>query len=378
MFAQREGEAIHGRSMDKRLIYIALNAVPGMTPASFWKAIRRLTEPGRIFSLPETELRSLGFSRELARRIQEGDPEKRAEQEQEKVLQRGGEILVLGDSKYPPLLTTIPDPPPALYVLGEIRQEDRIALAIVGSRSATTKGRLNAEKMASKLAGMGMTIVSGLAMGVDTWAHQGALKVDGRTLAVLGCGLDYPYPRFNRELKKKIIEKGALISEFPMGTPPVPFNFPRRNRIISGLSLGTLVVEATKRSGSLITAELALEQGREVFAIPGNIGSSQSEGCNVLIQKGAKLVQGVADILEEFPQEVRAYLSVAKKESNREKGVKNREERTLLGLIQEEPVHIDVLTEETSFSSAMISSLLMKMEIKGLVRQLPGKFFTRI
>ncbi len=363
--------------MDKRASYIALNALLGMTPRVFWRAVRKSGDPVRIFSCSEEELLTFGFTKEMARRIRECDPEKTVRIEEETILHAGGRIVIWDDADYPPSLKEISDAPPVLYIAGEVKKSDRIALAIVGSRSATTQGRLNAEKIASRLAGLGMTIVSGLAMGVDAWSHKGALRAGGRTLAVLGCGLDYPYPRINRELKREIVKQGALISEFPMGTPPVPYNFPRRNRIISGLALGTLVVEATKESGSLITAEFALEQGREVFAIPGNIRSPRSEGTNLLIQKGAKLVQTMEDILAEFPAEVSDYLTVAGKvqQSPGEEDVK--EESLLLGLIQDEPVHIDVLTGKTSFSAAMISSLLMKMEIKGLVRQHPGKLYTR-
>ncbi|NOY54153.1 MAG: DNA-protecting protein DprA [Deltaproteobacteria bacterium] len=363
--------------MDKRAAYIALNAQMGMIPRVFWRALQRSHDPVRIFSGSEDELTTFGFSIEMARRIRECDPEKTVRTEEEKILHAGGRIVTWEDADYPPSLKEISDAPPVLYIAGKIKKSDRIALAVVGSRSATTQGRLNAEKIASRLAGLGMTIVSGLAMGVDAWAHQGALKAGGRTLAVLGCGLDYPYPRINRELKGEIAKQGALISEFPMGTPPVPYNFPRRNRIISGLALGTLVVEATKKSGSLITAKFALEQGREVFAIPGSIRAPQSEGVNLLIQKGAKLVQTMEDILVEFPAEVCEYLKVSGREPQSFKQEVVKEESLLLQLIQDEPVHIDVLAGKTPYSAARISSLLMKMELKGLVRQHPGKLFTR-
>ncbi len=364
--------------MNQRALYIALNALSGITPRAFWRALQRSGDMKRIFSCPEEELLAFGLTKEMARRVRECDPEKTVQAEEEKVLQAGGRIVVWEDEDYPPSLKEISDAPPVLYVAGELKKSDRIALAVVGSRSATTQGRLNAEKIASRLAGLGMTIVSGLAMGVDAWSHKGALKAGGRTLAVLGCGLDYPYPRINGELKEKIVKQGALISEFPMGTPPIPYNFPRRNRIISGLALGTLVVEATQKSGSLITAKFALEQGREVFAIPGNIRTPQSEGANLLIQKGAKLVQTMEDILVEFPAEVNDYLAVVGKSPQLQEVPEVREEFLLLGLIQDEPVHIDVLMGKTPFSAAAISSMLMKMELKGLVRQHPGKRYTRV
>lgn len=363
--------------MEKRASYIALNAIVGMTPRVFRRAVEKSNDPGRIFSCSEGELLTFGFTKEMARRVRECDPRKTVQTEEEKVLQAGGRIVIWDDADYPPSLKEISDAPPVLYIAGEMKKSDRIALAMVGSRSATTQGRLNAEKIASRLAGLGMTIVSGLAMGIDAWAHKGALKAGGRTLAVLGCGLDYPYPRINRDLKGKILKQGALISEFPMGTPPIPYNFPRRNRIISGLALGTLVVEATQKSGSLITAKFALEQGREVFAIPGNIRSSRSEGTNLLIQRGAKLVQTMEDILAEFPEEVRDYLAVPAKGPRMPDEDVVKEESLLLGLIQDEPVHIDVLAGKTPLSAGMISALLMKMELKGLVRQHPGKLYTR-
>ncbi len=363
--------------MRKRTAYIALNALTGMTPRVFWRLIHGEPDPVRVFSRPRETLIKLGVSEEMARRIRQADPEPFVREEKKRLAAVGARILIYGDQEYPPTLREIADPPPVLYLHGEIRKEDRLALAVVGSRSASTQGRLQAERIAARLAGMGLTIVSGLAMGIDTWAHKGALSGGGRTLAVLGCGIDYPYPRHNRKLRDRIVKQGALISEFALGTPPIPMNFPRRNRIISGLSMGTLVVEAARKSGSLITAGFALEQGREVFAFPGSVHSPLSAGTNTLIQKGAKLVQRVEDIVEEFPAEVKQYLSFQPRQSPSRPARESREELRLLRLIEEDPVHIDVLSRKTKMAPAVVSSLLMEMEIKGLVRQLPGQLYTR-
>jgi len=364
--------------MDKRSAFLALNAAKGMTPRLFWKVIRMVSDPGRIFSMTEEKMMGMGLTREMAGRLlHEQDPARFADEEEQRIREIGGKILIHGDPGYPPSLLQITDSPPVLYLLGTFMKEDRLSFSIVGSRAASTQGRLNAEMISGKLAGMGITIVSGLAIGIDTWAHQGALMAGGRTIALLGCGLDHPYPRYNRELRNRIAEHGALMSEFPLGSPPLPMNFPRRNRLISGISMGTLVVEAAKKSGSLITAKFALEQGRDVFAVPGNIRSPLSSGVNALIKKGAKLVERVEDIIEEFPDEVQKYLKLHETKIEEHSAGRDREERLILKLIHKEPVHIDELTRETSIAPAAISSLLMKMEMQGLVRQLPGKLFIR-
>ncbi|MDX1764247.1 MAG: DNA-processing protein DprA [bacterium] len=362
--------------MTKDAAYIALNGLATMTARRFWKLLRGEKDPIRIFSSSEAVLVARGVPVETARRICAMDPEAFARHERKRVGELGGRIVIHGDSAYPGALAEIDDPPPVLYVQGRLRKEDALALAIVGSRSASTQGRLNAERLAARLAAMGMTIVSGLAMGIDTWAHQGALDGGGRTVAVLGCGLDQTYPASNQRLRKKIVSRGAVISEFPLGTAPLPMNFPRRNRIISGIALGTLVVEAARKSGSLITARFALEQGREVFAIPGTIQASRSQGGNLLIQKGAKLVQSADDIVEEFPDEIRRYLTL-EKVLPRKAVTAGKDEAAVLRFIGDEPVHIDALTRETELRPAAMASLLTRMELKGLVRQLPGKLFTK-
>ncbi len=365
------------RTVDKRALYVTLNAMTGITPRRFWQIVEQKAVLRALWAGSREAAEALNLTPALLRRVQRGEPERFLEAEEARVREVQGRIILHGEPDYPRELMPIADPPPVLYMVGEFRKEDRLAMAIVGSRAASTQGRLIAERIASQLAAQGLTIVSGLAMGIDTWAHRGAVAGGGRTLAVLGCGLDYPYPKHNRELRCEIVRRGAIISEFRMGTRPVPMNFPRRNRVISGLAMGTLVVEAAEKSGSLITARYALEQGRDVFAIPRNIDAANSSGVNALIQQGAKLVQGLDDIVEELPAAVRQYLAV--KEKGAASGVPDGdpEAATLLELIEGEPIHIDELTRKATMAPATISSLLMKLELQGLIRQLPGKHFTR-
>ncbi len=363
--------------MEKRALYVTLNAINGITPRRFWQIMEQESLVRALWAGAQDAAAALGLGPELLRRVRRAEPERFLKAEEVRVREVRGRIILHGEPAYPRGLMEIADPPPVLYVVGELCKEDRLALAIVGSRAASTHGRLHAERIASKLAARGLTIVSGLAMGIDTWAHRGALAGGGRTVAVLGCGLDYPYPKHNRELRRAIARQGALISEFRMGARPVPMNFPRRNRVISGLAMGTLVVEAAEKSGSLITARYALEQGRDVFAIPRNIDAANSSGVNALIQRGAKLVQGLDDIVEELPAAVQQYLAVKEKGTAQGAPGGDFEAATLLELIEGEPIHIDELTRKTTMAPAAISSLLMKLELQGLIRQLPGKHFTR-
>ncbi len=372
-----QGGSNRDERMDKRCLYVTLNAITGITPRRFWQIVGQEALLEALWRGSQDAAAALGLTPEVLRRVRRVEPAQFLEAEEARVREVRGRIILHGEPDYPRGLMQIDDPPPVLYIIGELCKEDRLALAIVGSRAASTQGRLHAERISAKLAAGGLTIVSGLAMGIDTRAHRGALAGGGRTLAVLGCGLDYPYPRHNRELRSRIVQQGALISEFRMGTRPVPMNFPRRNRVISGLAMGTLVVEAAEKSGSLITARYALEQGRDVFAIPRNIDASNSSGVNALIQKGAKLVQGLNDIVEELPAAVQQYLAV--KEEASVNGVPDGDTgaATLLELIDREPIHIDELTRKATITPAAISSLLMKLELQGLIRQLPGKHYTR-
>ena len=288
-------------------------------------------------------------------------------------------IITLDDEDYPKNLEYIPDPPIVLYVKGKIKQEDILSIAIVGSRRASFYGLSLAEKFASDLANQGFTIVSGLARGIDTASHKGALKSGKRTIAVMGSGFGHLYPSENQELAEEISRCGAVISEFPINTRPLSQNFPRRNRVISGLSLGVLVVEAARNSGALITADCALEQGREVFALPGKIDAQNSFGTNELIKQGAKLVSCLEDVIEEFNIPLTTNLN---KEKTKEKSLSHRvclssNESFLYNLISEQPLLLDEIAEKADMGIPQISGILLQLEMHHLIRQLPGKQFIR-
>jgi len=288
-------------------------------------------------------------------------------------------IVTLEDAAYPRQLLETPDPPLLLYVRGDAALLARPALAIVGSRNATPQGLQNAERFASALSDAGVTVVSGLALGVDAAAHRGALSGRGSTVAVLGTGIDVEYPARNRELYADIAAGGVIVSEFPLGTPPLAPNFPRRNRIISGLARGVLVVEAAISSGSLITARLAAEQGRDVFAIPGSIHSPQSKGCHALIKQGAKLVESVQDVLEELNVEwsashsgVHSGIEAAATPSGAGDG------DDLLRAMGHDPCSIDALAERSGLTAVAVSAILLQLEVDGRVARLPGGQYQRL
>ena len=329
------------------------------------------------------------------------------ERELELIQEYGCQVLTLYDAAYPSRLKEIDTPPIVLYIRGELTSEDALCLALVGSRDAKDYGRKASYRLSYQLAQHGLTIVSGLARGIDTTAHRGALEAGGRTIAVMGNGLGFIYPATNTDLAEKIMESGALVSEFPMATKPKPNNFPRRNRIISGLTLGTVVVEASNRSGALITARLAGEQGREVFAVPGEIFSELSTGTHKLINNGAKLVNTVDDLLNELPRhalsEIQSAASASAmpdletepspQEQPIEKHTPERasaqpsqstpppdltpDERTVFDAIVEPSSHIDTIVRTTQLPIGQVSSVLLMLELKGVVQQLPGKQFTK-
>lgn len=294
----------------------------------------------------------------------------------EKAERSGARLLLAPDDGYPAQLRAVPSPPPFLLVRGTLRQEDALAVAIVGARRATPYGLEVAERLAAELAMRGVTIVSGFARGIDSAAHRGALAAGGRTVAVLGSGVDVIYPPENRTLAARLLEQGALISQFPMGTAPLSRHFPLRNRTIAGLTLGTVVVEAAERSGALITAGWAGELGREGFAVPGPTTSAMSRGTNRLVQEGAKLVQGWEDVVAELPEVWRRCLNDP---GHRETPVlvPEGDEGRILTLISGEPVQIDELIERTGISSGRTAALLMTLELSGWVRQLPGQRYAR-
>jgi len=294
----------------------------------------------------------------------------------------GTSVVTLGDGDYPQALHWIPEPPPVLYIRGTLRREDSLAVAVVGSRKPSPYGQLAAQRLSAELAQYGFTVVSGLARGIDSLAHRGALQAGGRTIAVLGSGINVVYPPEHRRLYDAISAQGAVVSEFPYDTKPDRWNFPRRNRIISGLALGILVVEASDQSGSLHTARHALEQGREVFAVPGRIDVPSSRGTNNLIKRGAKLVAGIDDILEELPEAVR--LAVGQRGptsgSTGESQIPadlTAEEARVLALVAPEETHIEAIIHASQLPAHAVASILVTLELRGLVRQFPGKFFVR-
>ncbi len=289
-------------------------------------------------------------------------------------------VLTLSDNRYPRQLLEIADPPLMLYVKGRVELLTSPSIAIVGSRNATTQGRLDAEEFAHSLSDTGLTIVSGLALGIDTAAHEGGLKGRGSTVAVIGTGADIVYPARNRELAHRIANEGCIISEFPLGSGPVASNFPRRNRVISGLSGGILVVEAAARSGSLITAKSAIDQGRDVFAIPGSIHSPLSRGCHELIRQGAKLVESSQDILEELKHFSDIVVNQTSEERVEEGNADefSDEQKAILAQMGYDPVDADTLSERCDMDAASLSVELLNLELSGNVESLPGGFYRRL
>ncbi|MEN6460023.1 MAG: DNA-processing protein DprA [Syntrophomonas sp.] len=284
-------------------------------------------------------------------------------------------ITWVEDKDYPKMLRTIPDPPWILYYLGDMSVTDNICMAIVGSRAATPYGKKVARKFGQELARQDAVVISGMARGVDTEAHRGALDEGGKTVGVLGSGVDIIYPRENEGLFREIYSNGMIVSEFPPGTIPEPGNFPRRNRIISGLSRGVLVVEAKKKSGALITADFALEQGRDVFAIPGHITSSNCTGTNNLIKQGAKMVTCIHDIIEDY------YDMELKKSStlSQEMGLQlDNNEKIILQCMGYEPIHFDELISITGFEFGLLSTIILNLEFKGAIKGVPGNYYVRI
>ena len=357
--------------------WVALNLVPGVGSVLFKRLIDQFKTPGAIFKASLRELLEVeGVGGKVAEEIRKGPSEKKVERELHLLKEVGGKILTFEDVLYPALLKEIYDPPPLLYVRGELKEVDDLALSIVGSRKTSPYGRWITEKVSREIVRHGITIVSGMARGIDSIAHGGAISGGGRTLAVLGSGIDVIYPPENRSLFKEIIDHGAVLSEFPMGSRPEGIHFPRRNRIISGLSIGVVVVQASAKSGSLITAEYALEQGREVFAIPGNVGAEGSRGTNRLIREGAKLVESSEDILEEIIPQWKRKKEVSQKAESPEQGLPE-EEKVVFQLLNDSPLHIDTIIRESLLEPGRVSSLLLNLELKGLISQWPGKCFTK-
>ncbi|MBW2565664.1 MAG: DNA-protecting protein DprA [Deltaproteobacteria bacterium] len=360
--------------MEPRIQWLGLKTVPGVGNRLFLNLIQHFGGPDKVFSASRGELLQVeGINDRLVSAVQHYKIPKRVEEDLSLAQKSGVRIITFADPDYPTLLRHIHDPPPVLYVYGKLHP-DSLNIAIVGSRNATPYGLTVTERLSGDLALRGFTVVSGMARGIDSAGHRGALAAGGKTIAVLGCGLGTIYPAENKKLFHRIAENGAVVSEFPFLTSPEAHNFPARNRIISGLSLGAVIVEATHQSGSLITARLAAEQGREVFAVPGSVTSFKSMGTHRLIKQGAKLVEHVDDIVEELNVGQPMASANIKQEPNIPL---TPEEKKLVDELSPYPVHIDKLVRRLSLSAAQVSGLLLQLELKGLVTQSPGKLFAR-
>jgi len=357
--------------------WLALARVKGLGAVSFKKLTARFLDPTAAFSAAPTELEQVeGLHRDAIDGIVAFADWAEIDEEIERARDAGIAIVPFTNPNYPARLRTIADPPPFLYVKGNILTDDDKAVAIVGSRSASEYGRRVARDLARGLASLGFTVVSGMARGIDGSAHESALQAGGRTIAVLGSGVERAYPAEHETLYRRIGENGAVLSELPIGTRPLAFNFPARNRLISGLSLGVVVVEATEKSGSLITATLAVEQGREVFAVPGEVGSSRSRGAHRLIRQGAKLVESVDDIIEEIAPQLLDRTGSATQRAPRVLPQNASDAtRTIFALLQENTLQVDQVIERTGMSAAQVLETLLDLELQGLLRQLPGKIY---
>lgn len=362
--------------------WIALKSIAGIGNIAFTTLVDKFGSLPSIFKTPASKLTEInGLTKKMASDINNFRDWDKINHDLEFLKKNEINIITYQDDDYPAKLINIYDQPPFLYVWGSLTKDD-INIAIVGSRMASTYGKYTTERISSELARKGLTIVSGLARGIDSAAHRGALAAQGRTIAVLGSGLDVVYPPENKKLFADIIQTGAVISEFPLGTPPRSANFPARNRIISGMSYGVLVVEAGEKSGSLITARFALEQGREVFAVPGSIDAASSRGTNKLIKQGAKLIENADDIIEEiWPQLEKKPLPTTSAPAQQTKTVKknknlNAIEQQIIDFISSKHIHVDELISVSGLSPSDILSTLMALELKGIVKQHPGKIFS--
>ncbi|MBI3099418.1 MAG: DNA-protecting protein DprA [Planctomycetes bacterium] len=359
---------------------LTLNAVRGIGTVLHRRLLQRFGSIEGILSASERALQAVrGIGPAISGELREAVKKEAGKRERELAGEKGIGILPFDDPAYPAYLRAIYDAPLALYLKGALAPEDLLAVALVGSRHPTFYGAQSAERLAVALAERGVTVVSGLARGVDTAAHRGALKAKGRTLAVLGSGLLRVYPEENAKLFDQVAERGACISELPLRAPPDARNFPRRNRIVSGLSLGVCVVEAKIKSGALITTAWALDQGKDVFAVPGKIDTPHAGGCHALLKQGAKLVETADDILDELGPYVDRLRPPAKEKTAPPVAARlSAPESTLYGCLSSEPMTIDELIDATSLPPATVSGSLLFLEMKNLVRQLPGKNFVRV
>ena len=367
--------------------WLALREVQGLDDGTRCRLVQALGSPEAVLGASVKALQEAGLSPSQAGMVRrKPDPERQQGIERElKELDRvRPSVITILDAGYPSRLRTIPDPPLFFYLTGTLQSSDDLALAIVGSRQATQSGRLLTERLSRELASVGFTIVSGLARGVDAAAHRGALEAGGRTLAVQGCGIDRTYPSEHQALRRQIEASGGVLSELPLGAYPHAYHFPRRNRLISGLSLGVLVTEAAARSGSLITARLAGEQGREVFAVPGPVRQEQSRGPHGLIKQGAKLVETIRDVIDELLPQLDGSMR-ERLERHQGPGAPSEaaprlegQEALVYSLLSDQATQVDDLIAKSGLPAATVNSLLLSLELKGLIRRLPGSCSARV
>jgi len=374
-------EAIAGYSLpvmgrpDRELL-VGLNLIPHLSPRRCTELFACFPSFDAIWGAPAAKLAAVFGSSVIGEAVASARDEAAIDRELALAEDKDVTLVTLVDPEYPGLLREIDDPPLVLYVRGRLPVDPARSIAVVGTRRATRYGKMVAGRFASQLALKGLTIVSGLAAGIDTAAHQGAIDVGGITVAVLGCGLDYPYPKRNQPLLQTIVETGTAISEYPLGMRPAKWTFPQRNRILAGLSRGVLVVQAPERSGSLITARLALEQGREVFAVPGNINSLTSAGSNRLIKQGAQLVDSAEEILAEFPDLQQEHGQPAGEAEEDAPKLGEREQR-VYDLISLEPVHVDDIIARGDLSPTEASHILLLLQLEGLIEEAEGGRYIR-
>ncbi|MEN6356256.1 MAG: DNA-processing protein DprA [Armatimonadota bacterium] len=346
-----------------------------LTPRAAGSLLDRFGGPEAVFEASESDLEKVEQLTEKGRSKVLGPVPAAIERDLQIIDTRKITLIPITSENYPASLKQIYDPPVLLYIRGSIIESDKLAIAIVGSRKASVYGKSIAEKIGKDLAGRGLTVVSGGARGIDTAAHRGALEVTGRTIAFLGCGIDVVYPAENTKLFEAIAESGAVVSEFPLGSSPEPWRFPPRNRLISGLSIGVLVCQCPLRSGALITADYALQQGKDIYAVPGNVGDERNSGCHRLIKDGAKLVESAEDILEE--------LGIEKKSADDQAqlalpiGSMSDQERDIISLLSLDPMQVDEIIEKSSLSAPMVSGTLTVLEMKNLVKRVPGNAYVR-
>jgi DNA processing protein len=358
---------------------LRLNLVPGIGPRLQQLLVARFDSPAGVFAASSSELSAVdGIGPKLLSTISEARHSDDAERELARCRELGVEMLHLDSPDYPPMLAEICDAPNVLYCRGDIVEQDQLAVAIVGSRRCTLYGRQQAERLAGALARAGMTVVSGLARGIDAAAHRGALNAGGRTIAVAATGLAQVYPPEHVELADEVSRQGAIVTESPLHREPIPGLFPQRNRLISGLSLGVIVIEASQKSGSLHTARHAMEQGREVFALPGRIDSLASIGSHNLIRDGATLIRGVEDVLDELGPLTRPVQTGVSEEVRTPRELTlNDQERHVINLIGSEPSHLDEVMRNTNLDPSRVLATLTVLEMKKLVRRLPGGYLVR-